>query len=44
LADGTDVTADFLSTTFGGSTELYNTLLEQKNTMATYLPASDVVA
>jgi lactose/L-arabinose transport system substrate-binding protein len=36
--------ADFLAKTFGGSTELYNTLVEQKNIMSTYLPASTVAA
>jgi len=46
LADGknADVAADFFAKTFGGSTELYNTLVEQKNIMATYLPASTVAA
>lgn len=39
-----DVAADFLAKTFGGSTELYNTLVEKKNIMATYLPASNVPA
>ncbi len=39
-----DVAADFMAKTFGGSTELYNTLVEQKNIMATYLPASNVPA
>ncbi len=36
--------ADFLAKTFGGSTELYNTLLGEKNIIGTYLPASDVEA
>ena len=39
-----DVAADFLAKTFGGSTELYNTLVEKNNIMATYLPASNVPA
>lgn len=46
LANGknADVAADFMAKTFAGSTDLYNTLVEQKNIMATYLPASTVPA
>ncbi|MFV0466590.1 MAG: ABC transporter substrate-binding protein [Lachnospiraceae bacterium] len=40
----TEAAADFMAKTFGESTELYNTLLESNNIMATYLPASDVAA
>ena len=36
--------ADFLAKTFGQSTDLYNTLVKEKNIMATYLPASNVEA
>ncbi|HJC92201.1 MAG TPA: extracellular solute-binding protein [Candidatus Mediterraneibacter excrementigallinarum] len=39
-----ELAADFLSKTFGGSTELYNTLLSEKSIIGTYLPASDVEA
>ncbi len=39
-----DVAADFLKNTFGSSTELYNTLLSEKNIMGTYLPAANVDA
>ena len=46
LANGknADVAADFLAKTFGGSTELYNTLATKANIMGTYLPASTVEA
>jgi lactose/L-arabinose transport system substrate-binding protein len=36
--------ADFLAKTFGGNTELYNTLLAEKNIIGTYLPAKEVDA
>lgn len=39
-----DVAADFFAQTFGKSTDLYNTMLEQKNIIGTFLPASDVPA
>ncbi len=39
-----ELAADFLSKTFGESTELYNTLLREKSIIGTYLPASDVEA
>lgn len=39
-----EVAADFMAKTFGGSAELYNTLLGEKNIMGTYLPASSVEA
>lgn len=39
-----DLAAKFLAKTFGSSTELYNTLLENKNIMGTYLPADTVKA
>ncbi|MFV0503132.1 MAG: ABC transporter substrate-binding protein [Lachnospirales bacterium] len=39
-----DVALDFLANTFASSTELYNTLLGEKNIMGTYLPAGDVDA
>lgn len=39
-----DLAADFLAKTFAGDKELYNTLLEQKNIIGTYLPASIVPA
>lgn len=39
-----DVAADFLAKTFGGSTELYDTLLASKNIVGTYLPAASVAA
>ncbi len=39
-----DAAADFLAKTFAGSTDLYNTLLNDKNIMGTYLPASGVPA
>lgn len=39
-----EAAADFMAKTFGGSTELYNTLLGGKNIMGTYLPASSVEA
>lgn len=43
-SENSDVAADFLAKTFGGSPELYNTLLGEKNIMGTYLPASTVDA
>lgn len=43
-AKNADVAADFLAKTFGGSTELYNTLLKANNIVGTYLPASSVEA
>lgn len=39
-----EVASDFLAKTFGGNTELYNTLLAEKNIIGTYLPASQVEA
>ena len=39
-----DAAAKFLANTFGGSTELYDTLAKSANIMGTYLPASDVEA
>ncbi len=39
-----DAAADFLAKTFAGNKDLYNTLLEQKNIIGTYLPASIVPA
>lgn len=39
-----DAAADFLAKTFGGNTELYNTLLKTKNIIGTYLPAASVEA
>lgn len=42
--ENASVAADFLAQTFGGSTELYNTLLADKNIVGTYLPASTVEA
>lgn len=39
-----DVAADFLTSTFGGNADLYDTLLSQANIMGTYLPASEVAA
>ena len=39
-----DAAADFMAKTFGSSTELYNTLLGEKNIMGTYLPASSAEA
>lgn len=35
-----DLAIDFLSKTFGGSTELYDTILSKSGAMATYLPAA----
>lgn len=37
-----DLAADFLAKTFGESKDLYNTLLENKSIIGTYLPAADV--
>jgi lactose/L-arabinose transport system substrate-binding protein len=39
-----ELAADFLAKTFAGNKDLYNTLLEQKNIVGTYLPASIVPA
>lgn len=39
-----DLAADFLAKTFAGNTDLYNTLLEGKNIVGTYLPAAEVPA
>ncbi len=39
-----EAAAKFLANTFGGSTELYDTLAKSANIMGTYLPASDVEA
>lgn len=39
-----DLAADFMSKTFGGDKDLYNTLLSEKSIVGTYLPASDVPA
>lgn len=39
-----DVASDFMAKTFGGNTDLYNTLLESINLMGTYLPASNIPA
>ncbi|MFV0361607.1 MAG: ABC transporter substrate-binding protein [Suipraeoptans sp.] len=39
-----DLAADFMAKTFGGSKDLYNTLLSEKNIIGTYLPAADVDA
>jgi lactose/L-arabinose transport system substrate-binding protein len=39
-----DLAAKFLAKTFGSSTELYNTLLENKNIIGTFLPAEKVAA
>lgn len=39
-----EIAADFLASTFGSSVDLYNTLLENANIMATYLPASSAPA
>lgn len=36
--------AEFLAATFAGSKDLYNTLLEEKSIIGTYLPAADVPA
>jgi lactose/L-arabinose transport system substrate-binding protein len=43
-AKNADAAAKFLANTFGGSTELYNTLASDANIMGTYLPASSVDA
>lgn len=40
-SNNSKLAAKFLKTTFGGSKELYETLLKEKNVMGTYLPASD---
>lgn len=37
----TKLAADFLGSTFGGSTELYETILPSSGALATYLPAAD---
>ena len=39
-----EVAAKFLAKTFGSNADLYNTLLENKNIMGTYLPAANVKA
>lgn len=39
-----EVVADFLGATFGGSTELYETILPSSGALATYLPAGDSAA
>lgn len=39
-----DAAAEFLAATFAGNTELYNTLLAEKNIIGTYLPANSVAA
>lgn len=39
-----DLAAEFFAQTFGGNKELYNTLLENKNIVGTYLPAQEVSA
>lgn len=39
-----EVAADFLGATFGGSTELYETILPSSGALATYLPAGDSAA
>lgn len=43
LNDGSNskLATDFMKKTFAGSTELYDTLLKEKNIIGTYLPASD---
>lgn len=39
-----DLAADFLSKTFGGSVEFYETILPSSGALATYLPAADSTA
>lgn len=39
-----DVAADFLGATFGGSVELYETILPSSGALATYLPAGESAA
>lgn len=43
-AKNAEAAAKFMANTFGGSTELYNSLLESNNIIGTYLPASEVDA
>lgn len=43
-SENAEAAAKFLANTFGGSTELYDTLAKSANIMGTYLPASDVEA
>ena len=43
-AKNADAAAKFLANTFGGNTDLYNTLAKNANIMGTYLPASSVEA
>lgn len=43
-AKNADAAAQFLANTFGGNTDLYNTLAKNANIMGTYLPASSVEA
>ena len=39
-----DAAAKFLADTFGGSTELYDSLMKSNNIIGTYLPAADIEA
>jgi lactose/L-arabinose transport system substrate-binding protein len=43
-SENADIAADFLAKTFGADTDLYNTLLSEKNIVGTYLPAAEVEA
>ncbi|MDO5423454.1 MAG: extracellular solute-binding protein [Eubacteriales bacterium] len=43
-SENAEAAAQFLANTFGGSTELYDSLLKSNNIIGTYLPASEVEA